>query len=151
MLFMSHPIAICVSAVELLCFSLALHHRVRRFKMGRVGHQWQSNIPVSHTIYPPVVHAQVVLDISWTLQRYRHISSIVVDLIFVLMIKFTRIQKSAHRQNVTDLIGSFKFRVKLTEDLLQLLADHIGKHVQTPSTETDRKRERVCHWYQESA
>jgi len=43
-------------------------------------------------------------------------------------------------KNVTDLISSFQFRVKLTENLLQFLTDYIGKHIQTSSTVTDRKR-----------
>lgn len=58
------PVALGVAAVELFGLGFALHHRVHSFQVRRVGHQRQSDVPVSHTVYPPVVHAQVVLHIS---------------------------------------------------------------------------------------
>lgn len=64
----SHPFAVIVSTVELLGLGLPLHHRVCSLQVGRVGHQRQSDIAVGHAVDAPMVHPQVVLDISRTLR-----------------------------------------------------------------------------------
>lgn len=56
-----------VPAVELLGFGLAHHHRVGSLEVGGVRHQRQGDVPVSHPVDPPVVHAQVVLHVPRTL------------------------------------------------------------------------------------
>lgn len=64
----SHPFAVIVSTVELLGLGLPLHHRVCSLQVGGVGHQRQSDVAVGHTVDAPMVHPQVVLDISRTLR-----------------------------------------------------------------------------------
>lgn len=53
-----------VPAVKLLRFGLAHDHGIGGLKVGRVRHQRQRDVPVGHAVDPPVVHAQVVLDVA---------------------------------------------------------------------------------------
>lgn len=64
----AHLLALGVPAVELLRLRLSLHHGVHRFQVGGVGHERQSDVPVRDSIYPLVVHAEVIFDISGTLK-----------------------------------------------------------------------------------
>ena len=59
-----YPVALGVSAVELLGLGLALHHRVDGLQVRRVGHEGEGDVAFRHTVDAPVVHAQVVLHIS---------------------------------------------------------------------------------------
>lgn len=43
-----------------------------------------------------------------------------------------------YRNNKVHLISSFQLRIKLAEDLLQLLTDHISKHIQTTSDDEQK-------------
>lgn len=61
---LSHLLPLSVPAVKLLSFGLAHHHRIGSLQVGRVCHQRQGDVPVGHTVDPPVIHAQVVLHIS---------------------------------------------------------------------------------------
>lgn len=58
---------LCVPTVKLLGFCLAHHHGVSSLEVGRVRHQRQGDVPVGHTVDPPVIHAQVVFHVPRTL------------------------------------------------------------------------------------
>ena len=69
-----------------------------------------------------------------------------LDPMFVFVI--SALSSSTQTHTHTHLISSLQFGVKLTEDLLQLLTDHVGQHVQTaPGEEGEggrgEKRERM--------
>lgn len=64
----SHLVSFSVSAVELLCFGLSLHHWVHCFQMGGVGHQWHGDILVADSVHPPVIHSQVIFHITRALR-----------------------------------------------------------------------------------
>lgn len=65
----SHPVAVVVSAVELLSLGLSLHHRVHGLQVRRVGYQRQRDVPVRHAVDTTMVHPQMVLHIAGALRR----------------------------------------------------------------------------------
>lgn len=107
----AHPLAVVVSAVELLGLGLPLHHGVHGLQVGGVGHQGQRDVAVCHAVDAPVVHPQVVLDVSRPLRRQQP---------GLLSLAHTHTRRSSY------LISSFQFRVKLAENLLQLFSDHVS-------------------------
>lgn len=65
----SHPVAVVVSAVELLSLGLSLHHGVHGLQVRRVGYQRQRDVPVRHAVDTTMVHPQMVLHVSGALRR----------------------------------------------------------------------------------
>lgn len=64
----AYPLALCVSAVELLRFRLALHHRIHGFQVGGVRHQRHCDVLVADSVQPPVIHPQVIFHIARALR-----------------------------------------------------------------------------------
>lgn len=60
----AYPLALSVSAVELLRFSLALHHRIHRLQVGGVRHEGHCDVLVADSVQPPVIHPQVIFHIA---------------------------------------------------------------------------------------
>lgn len=67
-LMFAHPLALGVSTVELLRFSLSLHHWIYGFQVGRVGHERHCDVLVADSVQPPVIHPQVILHIARALR-----------------------------------------------------------------------------------
>ena len=63
----THPLALRIAVVELLSPGLALHHRVHRLQMRRVGADGQSDVLVGHAVKALLVCAEMVLHVSRTL------------------------------------------------------------------------------------
>lgn len=121
-----HPFAVVVSAVELFGFGLALNHGVHSLEVRGVGHQRQSNVPVCDAVYTTMVHAQVVLHVSRTLNG--HGSGI-----FTQHVRLQFKSGFGKSKNPLYLVGRLQFGVKLTEDLLQFFTDYICQNIQTTS------------------
>lgn len=64
----AYLLALGVSAVELLRFSLSLHHRIHGFQVGRVCHEGHCDVLVADTVQPLVIHPQVIFHISRALR-----------------------------------------------------------------------------------
>lgn len=64
----AYPLALCVSTVELLRFSLSLDHWVHGFQVGRVSHEWHCDVLVADSVQPPVIHPQVILHVARSLR-----------------------------------------------------------------------------------
>lgn len=64
-----YPLALSVSAVELLRLGLSLHHRVHCFQVRWVCHKRHCDVLVTDTIYPLVIHPQVIFHVARALRQ----------------------------------------------------------------------------------
>lgn len=62
-----YPLALSVSTVELLRFGFPLHHRIHCLQVGRVGHERHCDVLVTDSVHPPVIHPQMVFDVTRSL------------------------------------------------------------------------------------
>ena len=132
----AHLLPLRVPAVELLCFGLALDHGVGRLQVGGVGHQGQGDVPVGDAVDPPVVHPQVVFDVTGALAEgwggsLRCNAELLAEVWRSSQHHGLQVAKGMEWRR-THLVGSLQLGVELAEDLLQLLPDHVGKDIQPP-------------------
>lgn len=124
-----------VSSVELLSFGFALNHWIHGLQVGGVGHERQHDVLLRLAVDSLVKHPKVVFDITGTLQVLAEGGRVGRGWRGVRWEPLHRLNVVAHQVH---LVSGFQLWVKLTEDLVQVLADHVSQDVES-TAEFNRK------------